>query len=90
MSRSPFHRHLLTQEKHMGYRRKRQPGDLGVLRGVAGGVAEEARTRGFPSLSFGRVGFINFRFVASTPFPFGYQWGRILPMLHRDKSNRHT
>ncbi len=30
----------------------RQPGDLGVLRGVAGGVAEEARTRGFASSGF--------------------------------------
>jgi len=29
-----------------------QPGDLGVLRGVARGVAEEARTRGFASPAF--------------------------------------
>jgi hypothetical protein len=29
-----------------------QLGDLGVLRGVAGGVAEEARTRGFASSGF--------------------------------------
>ena len=36
----------------------RQPGYLGVLRGVAGGVAEEARTRGFASLSFLRFAFI--------------------------------
>ncbi len=35
-----------------------QPGDLWVLRGVAGGVAEEARTRGFPSPSLGGFGFI--------------------------------
>ncbi len=35
----------------------RQPG-LGVLRGVAGGVAEEARIRGFPSPSFGGFGFV--------------------------------
>jgi len=27
----------------------RQPGDLGVLRGVDGGYSEEARTRGFVS-----------------------------------------
>ncbi len=45
----PHPRHVL---------RIRQPGDLGVLRGVAGGVAEEARTRGFPSPSFGGFGFI--------------------------------
>jgi hypothetical protein len=36
----------------------RQPGDLGVLRGVAGGVAEEARTRGFASLTLVRFAFI--------------------------------
>ncbi len=30
----------------------RQLGDLGALRGVAGGVAEEARTRGFASSGF--------------------------------------
>ncbi len=35
-----------------------QPGDLGVLRGVADGVAEEARTRGFASLSLGRLAFV--------------------------------
>ncbi len=35
-----------------------QPGDLGVLRGVAGGVAEEARIRGFLSPSLGGFGFI--------------------------------
>ncbi len=32
----------------------RQPGDLGVLRGVADGVAEEARIRGFAPLSLDR------------------------------------
>ncbi len=36
----------------------RQPGDLGVLRGVAGGVAEEARIRGFPSPSLGGFGSV--------------------------------
>jgi hypothetical protein len=36
----------------------RQPGDLGVLRGAAEGVAEEARTRGFASLAFARFAFI--------------------------------
>jgi len=35
----------------------RQPGDLGAPRGVAGGVAEAARTGGFPSPSFGGFGF---------------------------------
>ncbi len=35
-----------------------QLGDLGVLRGVAGGVAEEARTRGFASLPLGRFAFV--------------------------------
>jgi len=34
-------------------------GDLGVLRGVAGGVAEEARTRGFASLAFASYAFID-------------------------------
>jgi len=37
---------------------ERQPGDLGGLRGVADGVMEEARTRGFPSPPFGGFGFI--------------------------------
>ncbi len=43
-----------------------QPGDLGVLRGVAGGVAEEARIRGFPSPSFGGFGFFVVIFESST------------------------
>ena len=34
-----------------------QPGDLGVLRGVAGGVTEDARTRGFAPLSLDRFAF---------------------------------
>ncbi len=38
----------------------RQPGDLGVLRGVIHGFSEEARTRGFPSPPFGGFGFIVF------------------------------
>ncbi len=39
-----------------------QPGDLGVrvLRGVAGGVAEEARIRGFPFPPLDGVDFIGF------------------------------
>ncbi len=37
---------------HLWIRATRQPGDLGVLRGVADGVAEEARTRGFASSGF--------------------------------------
>ncbi len=41
-----------------------QPGDLGVLRGVVEGVAEEARTRGFPSSPFGGFGYI----VAATKY----------------------
>jgi len=36
----------------------RQPGDLGVLRGVVEGVAEEARTLGFASLAFASYAFI--------------------------------
>jgi hypothetical protein len=36
----------------------RQPGDLGVLRDVAEGVAEEARTRGFASPALARFAFI--------------------------------
>jgi hypothetical protein len=43
-----------------------QLGDLGVLRGVAGGVAEEARTRGFPSPPFGGFGFVVV--LVSAPF----------------------
>jgi hypothetical protein len=35
-----------------------QPGDLGVLRGVAEGVAEEARTRGFASPALAGFAFI--------------------------------
>jgi hypothetical protein len=35
-----------------------QPGDLGVLRRVSDGFTEEARTRGFPSPSFGGFGFV--------------------------------
>ncbi len=35
----------------------RQPGDLGVLEGVAGGVWKEARTRGIASLSLDRFAF---------------------------------
>jgi hypothetical protein len=36
-----------------------QSGDLGVLRGVAEGVAEEARTRDFASLTLVRFAFVN-------------------------------
>ncbi len=36
-----------------------QPGNLGVLRGVIHGFSEEARTRGFPSPSFGGFGFVD-------------------------------
>jgi len=35
----------------------RQPGDLGAFRGVADGVAEEARTRGFASSPFDDFAF---------------------------------
>jgi len=38
---------------------ERQPGDLGVLRGVAECVAEEARTRGFASLALVRFAFVS-------------------------------
>jgi hypothetical protein len=37
---------------------KQQPGDLGVLHGVAENVAEEARTRGFASMTFVRFASI--------------------------------
>ena len=37
----------------------RQPGDLGVLREVIAGFSEEARTRGFASLTLVRFAFIN-------------------------------
>ena len=36
----------------------RQPGDLGVLRGVIHGFSEEARTLGFASLTFVRFAFV--------------------------------
>jgi hypothetical protein len=36
----------------------RQPGDLGVLRGVIHGFSEEARTLGFASLTLVRFAFI--------------------------------
>jgi len=38
--------------------RFRQLGGLGVLRGVILGFSEEAKTRGFPSPSFGGFGFV--------------------------------
>ena len=38
-----------------------QPGDLRALRGVAGGVAEEARTRGFASPALAGFAFIKRR-----------------------------
>ena len=37
--------------------RNRQPGDLGVLRGVIDGFSEEARTRDFASLTLVRFAF---------------------------------
>ena len=46
--------HLLSNSRS----ERRQPGDLGVLRGVAEGVAEEARTRGFASLTLVRFAFV--------------------------------
>jgi hypothetical protein len=42
----------LTKEFH------RQPGDLGVLRGVDYGFSEEARTRSFASLTLVRFAFV--------------------------------
>ena len=36
----------------------RQPGGLGVLRGVDDGYSEEARTRGVASLALARFAFI--------------------------------
>jgi hypothetical protein len=36
----------------------RQPGDLGVLRGVIDGFSEEARTRGIASLTLVRFAFV--------------------------------
>jgi hypothetical protein len=41
----------------------RQPGDLGVFRRVAEGVAEEARTRGFASPAFAGFAFIAVRIL---------------------------
>ena len=42
----------------MYYLKNRQPGDLGVLRGVFHGFSEEARTRSFPSPSLDGFGYI--------------------------------
>jgi len=47
----------------------RQPGDLWVLRGVIGGVAEEARTRTFASLTLIRFGFIDSEIVTGREDP---------------------
>ncbi len=55
-----------------------QPGDLGVLRGVAGGVAEEARIRGFLSPSLGGFGFICVDIAPS--IVAGWQIGSRSPM----------
>ncbi len=41
-----------------------QPGNLGILRGVAECGAEEARTRGFASLALARFAFINQKMIA--------------------------
>ncbi len=51
---------LLGADEYSSYQviELRQPGDLGVLRGVIRGFSEEARTRGFPSLSLGGFGFV--------------------------------
>ena len=38
---------------------QRQPGDLGVLRGVINGFSKEARTRGFASLTLVRFAFVS-------------------------------
>ncbi len=38
--------------------KERQPGDLGVLRGVIDGFSEEARTRGVASLTLVRFAFV--------------------------------
>jgi hypothetical protein len=43
-----------------------QPGDLGVLRGVAECVAEEARTLGFASLTLVRFAFIGCNWILCT------------------------
>ena len=43
-----------------GYLKDWQPGDLGVLRGVMNGFSEEARTRGFASLTLVSFAFINY------------------------------
>ena len=49
---------LRTTENSLRNECLRQPGDLEVLEGVAGGAWKEARTRGFPSPSFGGFGFV--------------------------------
>ncbi len=57
--------------------RLRQLGDLGVRRGVVRGFSKEAKTRGFPSPSFGGIGFIG---VASDlSIVAGWQIGSLLP-----------
>jgi hypothetical protein len=45
-------------DRRCGVQLARQPGDLGVLREVILGFSQEARTRGFASLSFLRFAFV--------------------------------
>jgi hypothetical protein len=45
----------------------RQLGDLRVLRGVVGDVAEEARTRSFPSPPFDGFGFSSYNYSREGP-----------------------
>jgi hypothetical protein len=49
---------VLSQVGHRTVRCLRQLGGLGVLRGVFRGFSEEARTRGIPSPSLDRFGFV--------------------------------
>ena len=52
----------------------RQPGGLGVLRGVIRGFSEEARTRGFASLTLVRFAFIRARI---SPEEGNRQFGKV-------------
>jgi len=51
------------------YLKYRQPGDLGVLRGVIYGFSEEARTRGFASLTFVSFAFVDYLVSAAPEKP---------------------
>ena len=58
----PCHNHHSEKIKEL-----RQPGNLGVLRELVYGFSEEARTRGFASLTFVRFAFVESRHKSALP-----------------------